>query len=164
MRISNPKELFVLLLNDLWQGTERANKFFQELVSVVQEPEFKEVLEARVFLSGKNKETLTQCFNLIGEKPSTLAGPLREMLVEDFRKQLGEIESPAVKQLFILVKAKHMLNLRIGEYNALIAAADATGHYGVGALLESCLAYELAVAERARRFIQKRREATKAAA
>jgi len=29
--------------------------------------------------------------------------------------------------------------MRIGEYVALIAAADMTGDYGVGVLLESCL-------------------------
>ena len=163
MRINDPKELFVLLLNDLWQGAEKSNKFFQELVPMVQEPEVKEALEARVFLSGKITETLNQSFKLIGEKPVKLGAAELEMLVEGFRKELGEIESPGMKQLFILVKANHILHLRIGEYTALIAAADATGHYGVGALLESCLAVELAFAERARRLIRNRREVKKAA-
>jgi hypothetical protein len=38
---------------------------------------------------------------------------------------------------------------------ALIAAADMTGNYGVGVLLESCLADKLAFAERTRRVIRK---------
>jgi hypothetical protein len=37
---------------------------------------------------------------------------------------------------------------------ALIAAADLTGHNGVGLLLESCLADELVFVERMRRFIR----------
>jgi hypothetical protein len=41
----------------------------------------------------------------------------------------------------------------MGEYVALIAAADITGHPGVGVLLESCLAEKLAFVERARRLI-----------
>jgi ferritin-like metal-binding protein YciE len=164
MKINDPKELFVLLLNDLWQGAERASRFFQELVPLVQEPEFKEALEARVFLSGKITETLTQCFKLIGEEPVNLTSNELEMFVKDFREELGEIESPGVMQLFILVKANHLLHHRIGEYTALIAAADATGHYGVGALLESCLADETYFAERARRLIQIRREIKKVAA
>jgi hypothetical protein len=35
----------------------------------------------------------------------------------------------------------------------LIAAAEMTGHYGVGVLLESCLAENIAFAERTRRLI-----------
>lgn len=164
MKINDPKELFVLLLNDLWQGAEKSNKFFQELVPFVKEPEFKEALEARVFLSGKVTEALNQSFEFIGENPMPLSAGDLELFIEDFRKELGEIQSPDVKQLFILVKANHMLHLRIGEYTALIAAADATGHYGVGALLESCLTDEVAFAERARRLIENRREVMRAAA
>ena len=42
----------------------------------------------------------------------------------------------------------------MGEYVALIAAADITGHFGVGVLLESCLADKLAFVERTRRLIR----------
>ena len=37
---------------------------------------------------------------------------------------------------------------------ALVAASDVTGNYGVGVLLESCLADRLAFAERTRRLIR----------
>jgi hypothetical protein len=47
-----------------------------------------------------------------------------------------------------------LIHLRIGEYVALIAAADMTGHYGVGVLLETSLADKLAFVERARRLIR----------
>ncbi len=46
------------------------------------------------------------------------------------------------------------MHLRIGEYVPLIAAADMTGHYGVGVLLESCLADKLAFVERTHRMIR----------
>jgi len=164
MKISNPKELFVLLLSDLAQGEERASKFFQELVPIVQEREVKETLEARVFLSDKLAETLVQCFTLIGEKPVSFNGGILKMFVEDFQKQLGEIQSPEVKHLFVLAKVETLLHLRIGEYRALIGAADTAGHYGVGTLLESCLANKLAFAERVQRLIQRRREVMKATA
>ena len=42
----------------------------------------------------------------------------------------------------------------IGEYVALIAAADLTGHDAVGVLLETCLADKLAFVERTRRLIR----------
>jgi ferritin-like metal-binding protein YciE len=85
-----------------------------------------------------------------------VSGRLHDVFVEDFRKELAEIQSPEAKHLFILAKANRLIHLRIGEYVALIAAADLTGHYGVGVLLESCLADKLAFVERTRRLIREK--------
>ena len=52
------------------------------------------------------------------------------------------------------MKAIHLTHLRIAECAALVAAADVTGHYGVGVLLESCLADKLAFVERTGRLIR----------
>jgi ferritin-like metal-binding protein YciE len=156
MPINNPREVFVLLLSDLRQGAERTTKFFQELSQLVQDRDIKEALEARVFVSNKILDTLDECFKRIGEKPMKVTGRLHEVFVEDFRRELAEIPSPEAKHLFILAKANRLIHLRIGEYVALIAAADLTGHYGVGVLLESCLADKLAFVERTRRLIREK--------
>src|SRR6516162_3465810 len=154
MPVKNPKELFVLLLSDARQGTERTTKILQEISQVAQDPEIKEALEARAFVSDQVLAKLDQCFKLIGEQPAKLSGRLHDVFVEDFRRELAEIQSPAAKRLFILAKAIHLIHFRIAEYVALIAAADVTGHYGVGVLLESCLADKLAFVERTRRLIR----------
>jgi ferritin-like metal-binding protein YciE len=154
MPIKNPKELFVLLLSDLRHGAERTTTIFQELEQVAQDPNVKEALNARVFVSDKILKTLDECFNLIGEKPMKVTGRLHDVFLEDFRRELAEIQSPEAKRLFILAKANRLMHLRIGEYEALIAAADVTGHYGLGVLLESCLADKLAFIERTRRLIR----------
>ena len=153
MSVKNPKEFFVVLLSELRQGTERTTKIFQEISQVAQNPDIKEALEARAFVSDKVLATLDQCFKLIGEQPVKLSGRMHDIFVEDFRKELAEIESPVARHLFILAKANHLIHLRIAEYVTLIAAADMTGHYGVGVLLESCLADTLAFVERTRRLI-----------
>ena len=154
MSINNPKELFVRLLSNVRQGTERTTNVFQELSQVAEDADVKEALESRVFVSGQILEKLDRCFKLIGEKPEKLDGRLFEVFVEDCRRELAEIQSPVAKRLFLLAKANHLIHLRIGEYIALIAAADLTGHYGVGVLLESCLADKLAFVERTRRLIR----------
>ena len=154
MSVKNPQELFVMLLSNVRQGTERTTKIFQEISQVAQNPDVKEALDARAFVSQRTLEKLDQCFKLIGEQPVKLNGRLMEVFVEDFRKELAEIESPVAKHLYILAKANHLIHLRIGEYVALIAAADMTGHYGVGVLLETCLAEKLAFVERTRRLIK----------
>jgi hypothetical protein len=97
---------------------------------------------------------LDRCFTLLGEKPVKLSGRLEEMFVEDFRKELAAIENPVARHLFILAKVAHLAHARLGEYVALVAAADLTGHYSIGLLLESCLADKLVFVERTRRLIR----------
>jgi ferritin-like metal-binding protein YciE len=153
MALKDPKEVFVQLLSHLREGTERTAQILQEMSQRVEEPDIKEGLESRIFVNNKILSSLDQCFTLIGQQPVKLSGRLREVFVEDFRKELAQIESPVAKHLFILAKVIHLIHLRIGEYMALIAAADMTNHYGVGVLLESCLADELVFVDRTRRLI-----------
>jgi ferritin-like metal-binding protein YciE len=154
MPIQNAKELFVRLLSDLRQSTERSTKVYQELGQLAANPDIKEALEARATITQQDLANLDQCFTLIGEKPVTGNSQLQETLVENFRKELGEIQNPAAKRLYVLIKAMHLTNLRVAEYMALVAASDLTGHYGVGVLLESCLADKLAFVERNRDIIR----------
>jgi ferritin-like metal-binding protein YciE len=154
MPMNNPKDLFVKMLSDVRQRTEHMTKIYQELIGITQDPNIKEALESRVFLQDKILTSLDRCFKLVGEKPVQLSGRLQEVFIEDLRRELAEIQAPAVKALFVLVKANQLVHLRIAEYGALIAMADVSGHFGVGVLLESCLADKLAFVERARRLIR----------
>jgi len=154
MPVKNPKELFVLLLTNVRNGVQRETAVYQEMSQLIQDPDIKEALDARVYLTEKTLGTLDECFRLIGEQPMKTTGRLHDVFVEEFRRELSEIQSPVVRHLFILSKAQQLIHLRIGEYLALIAAADVTGDHGVGVLLESCLADKLAFVERTRRLIR----------
>ena len=154
MPAKNPKEVFLMLLSDARNNTERTNKVFQELSQFAQNPDVKEALEARAFVSEKNLECLDRCFEIIGEQPVKLSGRVHDVFVEDFKKELGEIQSPAARHLYILAKATHLAHLRFAEYVVLIAAADVTGHFGIGVLLESVLADKLAFLERTSRLVR----------
>jgi len=159
MAVRTPQEIFLLLLSDVRHSTEKTGTFYQEIGRAAQDPQIKEALEARTFVSDKVLATLDQCFKVIGQQPVKSVGHLREVFMEDFRKELAEVESPAARKIFVLAKLSQITHLRIGEYVALVAAADSTGHYGVGVLLESCLADELAFVERTRRLIRNAVEA-----
>ena len=154
MAIGSTKELFVKMLSDVRHRTEQSTKIYQELSGLAQDPNIKEALESRAFLQDKILSSLDRCFKLIGEKPVAAGGRLHEVFLEDFRRELGETQGPAAKALFVLVKANHLMHMRIAEYMALIAMADVSGHFGVGVLLESCLADKLAFVERTRRLIR----------
>jgi len=76
MSVQNQKEIFVQLLSGLRQGTERSTKFYQELSQIAEDPDIKEALEARVFVSEKVLDTQDQCFKLIGEQPTKVFVPI----------------------------------------------------------------------------------------
>jgi len=154
MPVKTPKELFVILLSDVRHNAEKATQIYEEIGRIAQEPEIKEALEARRFASNQILAKLDECFRIIGEKPVKIDNRLHDVFVEDLRKELAMIETPAVKKLFAVAKIRQLAHLRIGEYVALVEAADLAGYYGVGLLLETCLADKLAFAERTRRFLR----------
>jgi ferritin-like metal-binding protein YciE len=154
MATKNPKDVFVALLSDARNNTERSVNVYREISKAAENPDVKEALEARAFIAEKNLQTLDRCFEMIGEKPVKLSGRLQEVFVEDFKKELAEIQSPVARHLYVLAKAVHLAHLRFAEYAMLIAAADVTEHFGVGVLLESVLADKLALLERDRRIVR----------
>lgn len=154
MPAKSPKEVFITLLSDARNNTERSAKVYQEFSQVAQNPDVQEALEARAFISEKNLEILDKCFEIIGEKPVKLSGRLHDIFVEDFKKDLADIQSPVARHLFVLAKATHLAHLRFAEYSVLITAADVTGHFGVGVLLQSVLADKEAFLERTRILIR----------
>jgi ferritin-like metal-binding protein YciE len=154
MPVRNSRELFVMLLSEARQNTQLSAKIYKEISQQAQDPDIKEALEARAWIVEKDLSAIDRCFELMGEKPVQLSGHLQESLVEDFRKELSEIENPAAKAIFILSKADRLNHARIAEYEGLVEAADVSGHYAVGVLLESCLADKRVFIERTRRFIR----------
>jgi ferritin-like metal-binding protein YciE len=154
MPITTAKELAITMLSELRHGAERSQKVYDELGQAAQNPEIKEALEARGIISSQVLSRLDQCFNLIGEKPVKVNERLHDVFIEDFRRELKEIQLPAVRKIFVLAKASHLAHLQAASYRALITVADTLGHPGVGVLLESCLADKLAFAERTKRLIR----------
>jgi len=160
---NDPMETFVKLLSHVRQTTDRSNTIYEELAKVAENDEVKEALNARAFVRTTQLEKIDEAFRLIGQKPVELTGKIQEVFLEDFRREVGEITSPVVKKIFVLAKVIHLAHWRVGEWTALVAAADFTGNYAVGVLLETCLADDLAFAERTRRILRKLAEAKMAA-
>jgi ferritin-like metal-binding protein YciE len=154
MPARNPKDVFLMLLSNVRNRTERQSEIYQEIGKHAEESEIKEAIEARTFVSKQILAKLDECFRIIGEKPVNSTGRLQETFLEDFRKEVTEIQSPVAKRLFLLARLNHLAHLRMAEYEVLVAAADLAGHHGVGVLLEACLADKLAFAERNRRLIR----------
>ena len=155
MSIEDPKEVFVTLLSEVRQNTEKAAELHKELAQMVQDhPQIKELIEARAFMAAKTLEHLDHCFKLIGVRPVIVAARHHEVFMEELRKGLAEIKSPIARHLFILAKLAHLNHIHIGEFEALIAA-DVTGHHGVAVLLEGAKAARVAFAEHVRHLARR---------
>ena len=158
MPIKNPKQVFVLMLSDLRRGTEKTASIFQNLSQLAEDPDIKQALEVRTFISQKVMDTLDQCFKLIGEQPVPLSGTrtrIYDVLAEDFRNEVADIQDTKTRRFYILAKLNNLAHIRAAEYKTLIAAADISGNYGVAALLETCLADKLALAERTQTWLRR---------
>jgi ferritin-like metal-binding protein YciE len=142
-----------MLLSEARQNTQLSADIYKEISQQAQDPDTKEALESRVWIVEKDLSAIDRCFQLMGEKPVQLSGT-QELLVEAFRKELTEIQNPAAKAIFLLTKSERLNHARVAEYEGLIEAADLSGHYAVGVLLESCLADKLMFIERTRRLIR----------
>ena len=158
MPIKNPKQVSVLMLSDVRRGTEKTASIFQNLSQLAEDPDIKQALEVRSFISQKIIETLDQCFKLIGEQPVPLSGTrtrIYDVLAEDFRNEVADIQDTKTRRFYILAKLNNLAHIRAAEYKTLIAAADISGNYGVAALLETCLADKLALAERTQTWLRR---------
>jgi ferritin-like metal-binding protein YciE len=163
MSFKDPVEMFVNLLSHVRATTERSGKIYEELAKVVENDEISEALNARAFARTTELEKIDEAFRLIDKKPVELSGDKQKAFVENFREDLAQIDNPLVRKIFVLSKAIHLAHWRAGEWKVLVAAADFTGNYGVGVLLETCLADDLAFAERTHRILRRMAEAKMAA-
>jgi len=163
MTVKDPMDTFVRLLSHVRETTERSNTIYEELGKVAENPQIAEALSARAFVRSTQLAKIDEAFRIIGKTPVELSGKIRETFLEDFRREIAEFESPAAKKIFVLAKLMHLANWKIGEWKALVAAADFTGNYAVGVLLESCLADDLAFGERTRTILRHLAEAKVAA-
>jgi ferritin-like metal-binding protein YciE len=164
MPITSAKELANTMLSELRHGVERSHSIYEELGHAAQNPQIKEALEARATISSQIVTRLDDCFKLLGEKPTKVNQRLHDVFLEDFRRELNEIQLPLARKIYVLAKASHLVHLQAAMYTALIEIADTHGHPGVGVLLESCLADTLAFAERTKRLIREHIEQRASAA
>ena len=73
---STPKEVFLMLLSNVRNETERQSTIYQEIGKHAEEPEIKEAIESTGFrVQDGFLAKLDECFRIIGEKPGTSTGP-----------------------------------------------------------------------------------------
>ena len=152
--IENPLQLFEHLLSEARTGAENITPVLLELSQVTEDPDIKEALEARIFVSNNILDRLDQCFKLIGARPTKLRGRLQDLFIEECRLELAEIRSPTARRLYVLAKANQLIHLRMGEYAGVIECGEMTGHCGVRLLLDTCRTDDVCFTELTKRLMR----------
>ena len=81
-------------------------------------------------------------------------GHLGGASLQNFRRELNEIQSPGARALYILATVSHLQNLRAEYFALTAAAANEAGDHSVCVLLKSCLSDHLDWVERTRGMIR----------
>jgi ferritin-like metal-binding protein YciE len=152
--MSPVQRVFVLLLSNARHSTERTRRFYEEISRYAPYADIKADLQARAVIANNTLATLDECFRLMGAEPMRARVRMEEVFADGFRRELIEIQSPTATALYILAKATHLQNLRIGEYVALAATAEVTGHPEIAALLKRCLADCITLVDRTKGMIR----------
>jgi len=155
LAIQSAEDLFMMMLSNVRSREERSLQIMQEMSSHAQDPDVKKVLDTRAFLTKESISNLDECFRLLGKQPMPQTHTrMEEVLVEDFRRELNEIQSPGLRTLYVLHKIRELVHLQTAAYGGLIAMAEFTGNISVSALLETNLASRKVFIDRTRELLR----------
>ncbi len=158
MTAPDAKIPFLQRLTDFRRGTERSIKILAEIGERAHSPKTKETLAERAFVFVRIAAILDACCRLLHEDPGTFTQGASDTFVKNIGHKVAQITDPSHRDAFTLVYANYLVQARVDEYLALMAASSLAGTYvnrvvtakalAVGVLLESCFAERPASIER----------------
>ena len=156
MAMGNAEQLFDAMLSDVYARENVQSGFWDQIAQQTQDPEVKEIATVRGYFAKQNAANIEKAFQMLGRQPGQTNVQAYKTMIEDWRKELDQIQRPGVRALFVLAKIRHVQNWRIGEYMTLSLMAEATGHTAVASLLEHNLADTVDFVERTRERFRER--------
>ncbi len=158
MTVPDAKIAFLQKLTEFRRGTERSIKILAEISERAHRPKTKETLAERTFVFARIGAILDECCRLIHEDPGTFTQGASDTFVKKIGHKVAEIADPSHRDDVTIVYANYLVQARVNEYLALMAASSLAGTYvnrvvtanalAVGVLLESCFAERPASIER----------------
>ncbi|HUX89022.1 MAG TPA: DUF892 family protein [Chloroflexota bacterium] len=140
MAIQSGEELFLSLLSDSHAREQHMAQFWDQLSQNVQDPDIRNIISVRAFLTKQDASNLEKCFQILGKQPSPPNIQFYQSMADNFRRQFDSIQHPGMKALYALWAIRTVQNWAIGEYMGLTAMADAVGNRAVTNLLDHTLA------------------------
>ncbi len=154
MAIQTAEDFFLTGLSDLHQSEQRLGRAVEELSQQVQDPDVKNLLSARAFLTQQDVANIEKCFQLLGKQPVQVGSKFRDTWIDDVRRELNEIQNPVLRTLYALNKVRVIQDFHIGEYLAVTNMAEFMGNDAVALLLEHNLSDKVDFVERTRDVVR----------
>lgn len=154
MPIQSAEELFIRLLSDTYASESRLLQGMEDLSKVVQDKNIQDVLNVRTYLTKQDVSNIEECFRLLGKEPVKSESRFREVWLEDLRREVTEIQPPALKAIYAIQALQQIQQFHIARYAVLTLMANLAGYMGVATLLEHTMADKMAFVERANDLIR----------
>jgi ferritin-like metal-binding protein YciE len=154
MAIQNGEDLFVALLSNLHASESRLARMVDDLSQQAQDPDVKNMLGVRSYLTRQDISNIEKSLQLIGRQPVPPTTKFFETWADDAWREYDAIQFPVLKTLYALNKIRTMQNFHMGEYAAAIAMANYVGNIAVTTLLEHSLADKVEFVERTRELVR----------
>jgi ferritin-like metal-binding protein YciE len=138
--LSEPRELFLSELADLYYAEKALEKVLPKLVSEASDRMLKQGFEQHLEQTRQHSTNLEAVFDALGERPKAEACPGIEGIKQEHDKFISEHDTtPHIRDLFLTGAAARAEHYEIAAYTGLVTMSRSLGDTKVTKLLQSNL-------------------------
>lgn len=142
MSIDNLQQLFVTQLRDLYDGEDQIIETLPKLIDKANSPELKSALQEHLEITRRQKTSLEQIFNSLGQKPSGESCKGMKGIIKEGDDLVSEANDPAVRDASIIAAAQRVEHYEIAGYGTVRTYAQQLGKQNLATMLEQILQEE----------------------
>jgi ferritin-like metal-binding protein YciE len=142
--IKTMDDLFTHTLQDIYYAENKIVKSLPDMIENANDPQLKQGLKAHLGETQNHVKRLEQVFQMLGQKPKSVACPAIDGIIEEAEEVAGEVEDKDVLDAAIIAAAQAVEHYEITRYGSLIAWAKRLGRNDAARVLEQTLNEEKA--------------------
>lgn len=148
MKIETLDDLFRRELCELRAEQELLFKALPGIISACSSGRLREAFEQHLEQTRGHLRSLAECFDDLGERPSTAKAAAMRALIADSRRIAGEITQSPLRDEALIGVARRIQHHEIAACSAAISCANRLEHRRIAELLERILREEQAIDEK----------------
>jgi ferritin-like metal-binding protein YciE len=142
--IKTMDDLFLHTLQDIYYAENKIVKSLPEMIDTATDAQLKQGLVAHLAETEGHVRRLEEVFQLIGAKPTSVACPAIDGIIDEAEEVTGEVDDKDVLDAAIVAAAQAVEHYEITRYGTLIAWAKRLARNDVARILEKTLDEEKA--------------------
>ncbi len=142
MQSNSLKKLFEKELEVVYHSEKQLIKILPEILGLVSHPNLQKEFSHHLKQAGIQKERLEHIFHRLRLDKKGGKSLSMEMLLENAKKEMSELESGAVRDSLALIELQKAVHFEISLYGSLIDMAEVLGYHKIADFLDKSLAEE----------------------